>query len=208
MSLKDWIFYHQRKIHFNDSKWMGISAYKNPLDCWIYQEIIYEVKPDIIIEIGSAEGGSTLYLANLLSLLGKGKIISVDISHDKFKAKAKNIVRITGNSSSAEIIKRVNIMCRGKKCLVIQDGDHTTEGVTNDLINYSGLVSEGSYFIVEDGIVDVIKPKDKKIHWQEESGPLPAIKKFLKINNNFIIDKSKERYIITYNPSGFLKRIK
>jgi len=73
MRLNAWLHYHQDEIVFAQTTWMGVPAQKNPLDAWIYQEIIFAVKPDIILEIGSYAGGSTLYFAHLLDILGTGK---------------------------------------------------------------------------------------------------------------------------------------
>jgi cephalosporin hydroxylase len=85
MSLYKWLLYHQESIVFDKASWMGVKALKNPLDAWIYQEIIYEVKPDFVIEIGSFNGGSTLYLANLLDIIGSGSVISIDIDRSRFQ---------------------------------------------------------------------------------------------------------------------------
>jgi len=206
MSLKQWFLYQHRNIIFDKCYWMGVRAMKNPLDAWIYQEIIYEVKPDIIIEIGSAEGGSTLYFANLLDLLGKGIVISIDIDRTKYHIEHGRITIITGNSSSPDIISKVSNLCNGKCVLVVHDGDHRKESVLKDLRPYSTLVSVNSYFIVEDGVADLFQAGDGIGMFEE--GPLKAIEEFLVENHNFIVDKERERYILTYNPKGFLKRIR
>ena len=205
MTLRQWLIYHQKNIVFNKCHWMGVCALKNPLDAWIYQEIIYNIKPDIIIEIGSDEGGSTLYLAHLLDIIGKGEIISVDISREKFKVRHDRIILVTGDSSSAEVFGKISKICENKKVLVIHDGDHSKKQVSKDMELYSSLVSVGSYLIIEDSIVDLFHPWDGLGGFGE--GPLVAINEFLKSNANFIIDRDCERYIITYNPRGFLKRI-
>ncbi len=206
MSLRQWLLYHQSKIVFEKCSWMGVRALKNPLDAWIYQEIIYKVKPDVIIEIGSAEGGGTLYLANLLDLIGKGVVISIDIDRSKYNVKHDRIVTFTGDSSSPEVVAQVTEYCSGKKVLVLHDGEHSYEQVTKDLHNYSDFVSVDSYFIVEDGIVDLFKPND--CLGGRKDGPLVAVEHFLNKNKDFIVDTERERYILTYNPKGFLKRVK
>lgn len=206
MTLREWLLYHQKEIVFNDAYWMGTRSLKSPLDAWIYQEIIHEIKPDIIIEIGSYEGGSTLYLANLLDLLGKGTVVSIDIDRSKYSVRHDRIIAITGNSSSLETFKKVSELCHNRSVLIIHDGDHSKEGVLKDLNLYSPLVSTGSYFIVEDGIVDLFEPGDGM--GLKEDGPLRAVEEFLSKNSNFVADSSRERYIATYNPKGFLKRIR
>jgi len=206
ISLRDWLVYHHKEIVFKQSYWMGVKALKNPLDCWIYQEIIHEVKPEVIIEIGCAQGGSTLYLANLLDLLGKGEVISIDQDRSKFKVNHSRIIQIEGDSTSAQVLEQTTRLCAGKLGLVIQDGDHNRDGVLKDLRNYSPFVSRGSYFIVEDSVVDLYSA-DEELGMKVE-GPLPAIADFLRENPDFVMDKERERYLLTYNPNGFLKRIR
>ena len=185
---------------------MGVHTIKNPLDAWIYQEIIYDVQPDVIIEIGSFEGGSTLYFAHLLDILGKGMVISIDIQRKIYNVEHNRIVVITGDSSSQEVILKVSELSTGKSVLIIHDGDHHKEQVLSDLQNYSKFVSLNSYFIVEDGIIDLFKPGDGIGSHRE--GPLAAAEQFLGKNRDFIADTERERYILTYNPRGFLKRIR
>ena len=132
MNLRQWLIYHQKTIVFDKCYWMGVRALKNPFDSWIYQEIIYEVKPEVIVEIGSYEGGSTLYLANLLDLLGKGQVISIDIDRTNFKVKHDRIIVITGDCSSQEVAGKVSQLCQGKRTLVLHDGDHSKNAVLRD----------------------------------------------------------------------------
>jgi cephalosporin hydroxylase len=205
MKLRQWLIYHQKNIVFDKCHWMGMRTLKNPLDAWIYQEIIYDVQPDIIIEIGSLEGGSTLYFAHLLDLIGKGTVISIDIQRTMFCAKHDRIVVITGDSASPEVISRVSELCEGKSVLAVHDGDHQKEQVLKDLQNYSRFVSVNSYFIVEDGIIDLFKPGDGI--GSKKEGPLAAVEEFLRKNSDFVVDTERERYILTYNPKGFLKRV-
>ncbi|MHB8628328.1 MAG: CmcI family methyltransferase [Aggregatilineales bacterium] len=206
MSLYQWLLYHQQGIVFEKCTWMGARALKNPLDAWIYQEIIYEVKPDVIVEIGSAYGGSALFLAHMLDLIGTGIVISVDITRELFNVKHDRIVLVTGDSSSAEVVAQVADLCRDKRVLVIHDGSHVKEDVLKDLQHYSKCVNVGSYIIVEDGIVDLFSPRTALGRMYD--GPLLATEQFLKEQPNFEVDSERERYILTYNPKGFLKRVR
>ncbi|MBZ4659097.1 MAG: cephalosporin hydroxylase family protein [Desulfacinum sp.] len=204
-SLAEWLIYHQREVVFKQVTWMGIPTLKNVMDAWIYQEILYEVRPDVVVEIGSFTGGSTLYLAHLLDLLGHGTVVSIDVNRQRFVADHPRIVVLTGDSGAPDMVQRVFQICRGKKVLAIHDGDHRAEAVLKDLRNYSPLVTPGSYFIVEDGIVDVFSP-NTELGWSDP-GPLEAVRTFLKENKNFEADRSRERYRLTYNPDGYLRRV-
>jgi len=205
ISLRRWLLYHQEKVVFHKVRWMGVPMFKNVLDAWIYQEIVYEVSPDVVIEIGSKYGGSTKYFANLLDLLGKGIVISIDIDRSLYKLNHNRVKIFTGSSSEPEIISEVAKLCENKKVLVVQDGDHKKKQVLEDLNNYSRFVSTGSYFIVEDGIVDLFHHGDGLGF--KDKGPLSAVEEFLKQNTHFAVDSMQERYLLTYNPKGFLKRI-
>jgi cephalosporin hydroxylase len=185
---------------------MGLPAYKNPMDAWIYQEILHEVRPQVLVEIGSAEGGTTLYFAHLMDLLGEGTVVSIDVDRSRFRARHPRIQVITGDSSSPEVVGRVREVAAGKSVLVIQDGDHRKAPVLADLEAYAPLVTPGSYLIVEDGIIDLFDPGDS-IGTVEE-GPLAAVEEFLAGHPEFAIDGARERYLLTYNPKGFLRRVR
>jgi cephalosporin hydroxylase len=203
-TLAEWLIYHQQDVTFKDCSWMGIKAWKNPMDTWIYQEILHEVRPDVLVEIGSAYGGSTLYFAHLFDILGNGLVVSVDFDRTNFQAVHPRIVTVTGDSSSPEVAAEVKKHCEGKSVLVIHDGGHDKEQVLRDMAAYADLVSVGSYFIVEDGIIDLFRPGDGLGVW--EDGPLRAIEIFLEQHTEFTIDTARERYQLTYNPHGYLRR--
>lgn len=207
MSVREWLKYYQTHIVFgNRIHYKGIRIQKSPLDLWVYQEIIYEIKPDVIIEIGSFYGGSTLYLSDLVP---GGLVISVDINRTPYELKAKsNIAEVTGNSSDLKIFEQVKAFINpNDKVLIIQDGGHTQEQVYKDLKCYADLVTLGSYFIVEDAIVDYFGTGEGMIG-QGYKGPGYATDQFLLEDNRFAIDRDKEKFLITYNPNGFLKRVK
>ncbi len=205
-SLRDWLIYHQQSIVFNRVSWMGVRILKNPLDLWIYQELLYKVRPDVVVEIGSANGGSTLYIANILGLMGIDfRVISVDISRQSYSASHPRIIELTGDSLSSEIVNKVKELCAGKRVLIIHDADHTEESVYHNLIAYSSLVTVDSYFIVEDSIIDLFSSKEGI---GGHNGPLRSIRKFLKSSDVFVVDSDCERYWITYCQRGFLRRVK
>ena len=205
LTLREWLLYHQREIGFARCTWMGVPAYKNPLDAWIYQEILHEVRPAVLVEIGSAQGGSTLYFAHLMDLLGEGTVVSIDVDRSRFRAQHPRIEVVTGDSSSPEIVARVRALAAGRSVLVIHDGDHRKGPVLADLEAYAPLVTVGSYLIVEDGIIDLFEPGDS-IGTVEE-GPLAAVEEFVARHPEFAVDAGRERYLLTYNPRGFLRRI-
>jgi cephalosporin hydroxylase len=206
MTLKEWFLRHEREIVYQEPRWMGVRIIKNPLDTWIYQELIYNVQPDVILEIGSSHGGSTLYFANLLDLMGKGLVISVDIDRSNYKVEHPRIHAITGDSSAPEVEREIFELCRGRKVMISHDASHYKEKVLSDLRRYSPLVPVGSYFVVEDGIYDLFSPLEGVGGFAD--GPFDAIREFLKENPGFEPDLKCERYVFTNHPMGFLKRVR
>ena len=185
------------------SKYHGIQTWKNPVDFWIYQEIVFDIKPDFIIEIGLHRGGSTLALDHMLDRNDNGEIIGIDLSLSLIDEQVRNHDRISlieGNP--LELFEKVKqLISPDSTVLIIEDSSHEYENTLAVLNMYGALVSENSFFIVEDGIcyhgLD-IGPKP---------GPYEAVHDFIKDNENFIIDRSKEDFLLTWNPCGFLKRI-
>ena len=185
-----------------EATYFGVPAIKNPLDFWMYQEIIFDLKPAVIVEIGTNIGGTALALAHILDHIGQGFVVSVDLDHSKVPALVKNHPRIrlvTGDV--CECFSTVRDLCTGRMpVMVIEDSSHTYGNTLNVLRKYSAIITQGSYFIVEDGIC----------HHGLEVGPKPgpyeAVEQFLREDGDFEVDRSKEAYLITWNPKGYLRR--
>jgi len=196
-------FYYDSLV-WEKTSWLGVPIKKCPLDLMIYQEIIFESKPDTIIECGTASGGSALFLASICDLLGNGKIITIDIDDVKGRPKHKRINYVIGSSTSKETVGCIEKFIDDKdKVMVILDSDHRKNHVIKELRIYSRYVSKGYYLIVEDSninghpVLKVFGP-----------GPMEAIDEFLVENANFVVDTSREKFYLTFNPKGYLKRIK
>jgi len=198
------IYYGHFDRTIKDTHWMGVPLLKCPLDLWIYQELLFELKPDLIIETGTFFGGSALYLANLMDLLGKGGIITIDVNENDQRPQHERITYITGSSTDPEIADRVSNRARKKQTVMaILDSDHSRDHVLDEMRIYSELVTPGSYLVVEDTNINghPVRPG-----WGE--GPMEAVDKFMDGNTSYVIDASKEKYFVTMNPKGYLKRIK
>jgi cephalosporin hydroxylase len=187
-----------------ESTYFGIKTLKSPIDFWIYQEIVFETKPDFIIEIGNFCGGSALSLAHLCDSLQHGKVIGLDISHSNMSEVVRNHPRITLLEGDAcELLEEVkDIIGEGKNTLVIEDSSHTFENTLNVLNTYSQFVKTGGYFIVEDGICH------HGLDVGPNPGPYEAVEEFIKKNVDFEIDRNRESFLITWNPIGYLKRVR
>jgi cephalosporin hydroxylase len=204
--------------------WLGIPIIQAPQDLQALQEIIWEVKPDLIIETGIAWGGSIIFNASMLTLLEAcgeikhGEVLGIDIDireHNKKNILAhplsKKITMLEGSSVNKEIIQKVTKFAKNKKkILVMLDSNHAHEHVLAELKAYTPLVSMGSYIIVQDtGVEDLPAGSTSDRPWNKGSNPKTAVWEFLKENNNFEIDKSIEsKLILTCSPDGFLKKVK
>jgi len=196
--------------------WLGIPIIQYPQDMVAMQEIIWETKPDLIIETGVAHGGSIIFYASILELIGKGEVIGIDIdirAHNRLAieshAMSKRIKLIQGSSISNEIFQLVKQETENKKkILVLLDSNHTHHHVLEEMKLYSSLVSVGSYLVVFDTVVEDL-PEETNINrpWGKGNSPKTAVNEFLKTHADFEIDFSiQNKLLITVAPDGYLKR--
>lgn len=207
---------YEYSYHFT---WLGRPIIQFPQDIVALQEIIWQVKPDLIIETGIAHGGSLILSASILELIGgEGTVLGIDIDIRKHNREVienhpmfKRIDLIEGSSISGETFEKVKSVAEGKnKILVILDSNHTHAHVAEELKMYSPLVSVGSYCIVFDTVIEDM-PEDSfpDRPWGKGNNAKTAVWEFLKSNDNFIIDKEIEnKLLITVAPEGYLRRVR
>jgi cephalosporin hydroxylase len=206
--------------------WLGVPIIQYPQDLVMMQELLFEVKPDLIIETGVARAGSLIFYSSILSLIHKRyKVIGIDLDIRKHAKKvlkehkfSQNIVTFQGSSNDSKILNKISKISKNyKKILVCLDSDHTHDHVLQELTNYSKFVSKNSYLVVFDTTQGTFDNKNinkiSKVYkykpWGKKSNPLTALKQFLKNNNNFSIDHEPYKKILISNCySGFLKKIR
>jgi cephalosporin hydroxylase len=203
-------------------KWLGRPIIQFPQDMIALQEIIYTVKPTLIIECGIAHGGSIIYYASLLELLHitegfDGKVVGIDIDIRSYNRKAidehpmsKRIELVQGSSIDPNTINLVKDKVKPEdRVLVILDSNHTHAHVLSELKAYAPLVTLGSYCVVFDTLIeDMPKGSFSDRPWAKGDNPKTAVYEFLKESSNFEIDENLEsKLLITVAPSGFLKRV-
>ena len=182
----------------------GHHILKCPLDMWIYQEMIHELKPDYIIESGTFLGGSALYFADMFDLVGHGEIITIDIEVRPGIPHHNRIKYLKGSSSDINMFDTVMSMVGDKKNLmVILDSDHSHQHVIDEMRMWHSVIPVGGYMIVEDSNVN-----GHPVRPDFGPGPMEAINEFLSENSDFEIDLSRQKFYMTQNPRGYLKRIK
>ena len=207
----------EHKYSYN-FRWMGRPIIQYPQDIMAMQEIIWKVKPDLIIETGIAHGGSLIFYASILELIGKGEILGIDIDIREYNrveieshSMYKRITMLEGSSTDESVVDKVKSFAKGKnKIMVILDSNHIYEHVKKELQMYSSLVLKDSYLVVFDTVIDDMPDEISSDRpWGQGNNPKTAVMEFLKENDRFTIDKSVEdKLLITVAPSGYLKCIK
>lgn len=198
--------------------WMGRPIIQYPQDMIAMQEIIWEIKPDLIIETGIAHGGSLIYYASLLELIGKGEVLGVDIdirAHNKKEIENhpmfKRIKMIEGSSILSDTVDKVAEIAKDKKTVLVSlDSNHTHEHVLNELELYSPFVTTGSYLVAFDTIVEDL-PNDYMPGrpWKQGDNPKTAVREFLKSHPEFESDLNIDmKLLISVGPEGYLKKVK
>lgn len=196
-------FYYDSYV-WNETRWMGARVMKCPLDLFVYQELIYETKPDIIIETGTAFGGSALFLAHIFDAMGRGKVITIDIDPGESRPQHKRIAYVTGSSVADDVVGKVKKeLTPGARVMAILDSDHTRDHVLKEMECWGPLVSKGCYLVVEDSNIN-----GHPVYPHFGPGPMEALRDYLSANpGQFEIDREREKFFVTFNPSGFLKKI-
>ena len=195
--------------------WLGRPIIQFPTDIVAIQELLWKVQPDVVIETGVAHGGSLMLSAALLELLGRGKVIGIDIEirpHNRAAIEAHPLKRrielIEGSSIAPETVSAARrLTADAEVVLVIFDSNHTYDHVLQELELYAPLVTAGSYLVAHDGaqawVTDIPSAKSA---WKD-GGPLEAIHEFLAGHKEFRIDPFYTRFGITSSPDGYLRRL-
>lgn len=186
---------------FMHTYWMGVPCLKCPLDLWIYQEIIVELRPDLIVETGTSLGGSALFMAHMLDLVGKGELITIDVV-DVPRTPHPRIRYVAGSSADPGLVRSVFDGRPEEVRLIVLDSDHSKSHVLGELALFAPYVSRNSYIIVEDTNLN-----GHPTYPAFGDGPYEAVETFLAGNTDFVVDERREKFMMTFNPRGFLKRI-
>lgn len=203
----------QQRISYEPT-WLGFPVIQLPEDLLIMQELIYKVRPDVLIETGTAHGGSAIFYASLFELLGRGRVITVDIEVRQPNRVAiqsnplsKRISIVEGSSIAPETLGKIQSQIKpGERVMVVLDSDHTHAHVAAELQLYAPVVSPDSYVVVFDGVMqNLADAPGGKLDWVENN-PLSAVREFLQQNREFGDDPYYNRMRVTHAPGGFLRR--
>lgn len=202
--------------------WLGVPIIQLPEDLVRYQEVVSALKPDVIVETGIAHGGSAILSASLLKLIGKGRVIAVDIeirtqNRERIEKHPLGpmITLIEGSSTAPEVLRTINAAIKpGERVLVVLDSDHSHAHVTAELEAYAPLVTPGSYIVATDGVMRDLTdvPRGQK-NWRKDN-PAQAAKDFVARNPNFVVEQPARLFNestlignLTYWPDSYIRRI-
>lgn len=200
------LYYNSMDRTWKDTFWMGVRTAKCPMDMWIYQEILWETRPDLIVECGTAWGGSALFFATMYDAMRlDGRIVTIDIAGDDQipdRPVHPRITYLTGSSVEDGIVAQVRAAAAAsERVMLVLDSDHSEAHVSAELATHAGLVTPGCYLVVEDTNVN-----GHPVVPEFGAGPMEAMDKFLATNDDFERDDAREKFFMTFNPRGFLRR--
>lgn len=215
----NWIVESARFKYSYNFSWLGQPIIQYPQDMIAMQEIIWNVKPDLIIETGIAHGGSLIFNASILELIGgDGRALGIDIDireHNRAEIEKhpmyKRISMIEGSSVDENVARQVREFAKGKKRILVSlDSNHTHDHVIKELELYSPLVTKGSYCVVFDTIIEDMHENDFPDRpWGKGNNPKTAVHEFLEKNDRFEIDRElQNKLLISVAPDGYLKCLK
>lgn len=192
-----------------NSRWLGIPTEQNPNDVWVTQEIIFDVRPDYFVEAGTFKGGSAALWATILAQVNpQGRVITIDVKDQAEEARRLPVVKdkvdfLLGSSTAPDIVAEVTRRVQGKKVVVLLDSDHSKKHVLDEIRAYSALVPVGSYLVVQDTNVN-----GHPVQPNFGPGPMEAVREFLATDARFQSDHTREKFLYTHHPDGYLRRLR
>lgn len=197
--------------------WLGLPFIQMPQDMIVTQEVIWETKPDVIIETGIAWGGSIVFYASLLQLIGKGEVVAVDLNLYDHVAQqvmgypfSNRIHLYKGSSTDPSVAAKIKSHVKsGQKVMVLLDSNHTHQHVLDELRVYAPLVTKGQYLIVSDTIVEDIPSQTHRPRpWGPGDNPKTALRQYMKESNRFEVDRyMNDKLLLTFSPDGYCRCI-
>jgi cephalosporin hydroxylase len=200
------------------TSWLGVEAKQCPEDLIVLQQVIWDTKPELVVETGTWNGGTAYFFATLFDQIGEGEILTIDVDHSRLDPKAAAHPRVTTHTADSQTEETRDLAAAraaGKRTMVYLDADHSEQGVLNELRLYAALVTPGCYLVVADSNLNghpvpwdaTVGPWGVNVDRDGANGPYEAIERFLRERDDFVVDRDREYQLLTFNPSGYLKRI-
>jgi cephalosporin hydroxylase len=188
--------------------WRGVQTMQTPLDMWVVQEIIHDTRPDVLIETGTRAGGGAFYYASIFDLEGRGRIFTMDIEDYPHKPQHPRIRYMLGSSTSPKVVDALKSeIRREERVMVVLDSLHNKEHVLEEMRLYAPLVTPGNYLVVQDTHLTGHPVSVPFSPDPGHEGPWEAVHEWLPRHPEFTVDRSREKYGLTFNPGGWLRRL-
>lgn len=199
------LYYHSLHRTWKQTWYRGVTIWKCPLDLWLYQELLHSLKPALIVETGTMFGGSAYFLGDLCDTLGLDtRITTIDVEEQANRPAHDRVTYVTASSTDPAVVASVYAAAPpGRPVLVILDSDHSRDHVLAELRAYADLVTVGSYVVVEDTNVN-----GHPAFPEFGPGPMEAVDAFLAEDDRFEVDAGMEKFFMTFNPRGYLKKLR
>jgi cephalosporin hydroxylase len=199
------LYYHSVDRTWKDTYYRGVTIWKCPLDLWLYQEMLHELRPSLVVETGTAYGGSASFLGDLCDTLGlPTRIVTIDVQPQPDRPQHDRVRYVTASSTDPDVVAQVYAEApQGEPVLVILDSDHSRDHVLAELRAWADLVTVGSYVVVEDTNVN-----GHPAYPEFGPGPMEAVDAFLAEDDRFVVDEGREKFFMTFNPRGYLKKVR
>ncbi len=195
-------YYDAADTTWKATRWRGVHVTKSPLDLWTYQELLHRLRPEVVVETGTLQGGSALFMADVMDLAGTGRVVSIDVVANPGRAEHPRIEYVVGSSVDPGVVARVRELVGGAApVMVVLDSDHRAAHVAAELEAYHGLVTPGSYLVVEDTVVN-----GHPVEPGFGPGPKEALDAFLAAHPDFAPDPACEPFGVSFNRGGWLRR--
>ncbi len=195
------LYYEHADETWRNTSWLGTPTWKVPSDLWIYQELIVRMRPDFIVETGTAYGGSARFLATVCDGIDHGHVITVDTQKFEGRPEHPRIEYVFNSSTDPAFLADIGTRTYGHSLMVILDSDHRKAHVLHELLAYGALVPPGHYLVVEDTNVN-----GHPAFPDHGPGPWEAVTDFLAFRSDYEVDPACEKFLHTANPRGFLRR--
>lgn len=199
-------------------RWLGLPIIQMPTDVVALQEIVWEQRPQVVVETGVARGGSVLLYASILQLLGEGTVVAIDIdirAHNRRGIEehplAHRVQLIEGSSVDDAVLTEVRERIgSAEPVMVVLDSNHTHEHVLEELRRYGPLVSKGQYLVVADTVIEHLPLQSHRPRpWGPGDNPATAVAVYLQETDRFVVDEEVNgKLLMTSNPGGYLRCVK
>ncbi|HEY1207024.1 MAG: CmcI family methyltransferase [Bryobacteraceae bacterium] len=204
---QSYVLKHWENVEEN-TRWLGVSAMKTPFDLWIYQEILFDSRPDVVIETGTHNAGSAYYFATIFDELGNGRVYTMDVVDYPKPKHARINFRLDSSTSDGTIDWIRQGIKPGERVMVSLDSLHDKEYVLAELDRYAGFVTPGCYLVVDDTHLNGHPLRLAFTPTPGHGGPWEALEEWLPKHPEFQPDRSREKFGFTFNPGGWLKRVR